>query len=383
MKDEIIAIASSQINDSASAIKEISRTVKTYLGGKHIYLALTFFTPQYKPAIIKEILGITLKPENIFAVQSPLLIFKDKTVQRGIVCCCFVRGTVSIKNFFTKNADAVAIEFIFRRNIMPFKERNRFLISSLGPQINVYNYLRGLELALGRNFNVFGAGFLKKYGAKNYVMLNNIIGEGLGGILIEGNFSVDNIKLRGFIPLGKSFTITKIAPQKNRIIEIDNKPAALVYKKYLGNNFELFKKTSIYSYYPLGIKINGTYRLINVIDILDDDSLFCIGDIKENSKAHIMVATPESLLEEVRKTLLNKKSFSDCNLAIILNSLSRRKLLKEKADEEIAQIARIFPDMTKVIGLYCNYQIFPCDYIRQPTIENHTLSVILLKYGDH
>ncbi len=383
MKDETVAITATQINDSASAIKEISRAIKTYLGGKHIYLALTFFTPQYKPTIIKETLGITLKPKNIFAIQSPLLIFKDKTIQRGIVCCCFIKGTVSIKKIFIKNADAVTIEFIFRKSIMPFKERNRFLISSLGPQINVYNYLRGLELALGRNFKVFGAGFFKKYGAKNFVMLNNTIGEGLGSIIVEGNFNVDNIKLRGFIPLGKSFTITKIAPQKNRIIEIDNKPAASVYKKYLENNFELFKKTSIYSYYPLGIKINNSYRLINVIDILDDDSLLCIGNIKEKSNAHIMMATPESLLEEIKKASFNKRSISDCNLAIIINSLSRRKILKERADEEIAQVSRIFPDTTKVIGLYCDYQIFPCDYIRQFTIENHTLSMILLKYGHH
>ncbi len=383
MGKEKLAIAFSQNYDTDSAIKMISRNIKSSLGTQPISLALLFFTPRYQPMFIKETLSITLKSENIFAIQSPLLIFQNKIIKRGIVCCCLTKNNISVKSSFIKKTDVTDVEFLFKKNIISLKEKQRFLISSLGPQINVYNYLRGLSLAVGRNFNVFGAGFLKKYGIKNFLVVNNTIEEGLGSIILGGKFNIDNIKVGGFIPLGKKFTITKVALEKNRIIEIDKKPAGLIYKKYLGDKFDLFKKTSMCSFYPIGIKNNGNYNLIHIIDILRDDSLFCIGNIKEKTEAHIMIATQETLLKEVKNAVRYIKNDFDYDVAIIFNSLARRKILKNNADKEIQNLKGILGEKTKVIGLYCDYQIFPSDYIKEFTIGNYFLSMILLKYGDY
>ncbi|MCM8827123.1 MAG: hypothetical protein NC904_06360, partial [Candidatus Omnitrophica bacterium] len=76
MSIEIFAIGFSDQPLGEEAIKEISLEIKSIILNKPIDLLLIFFTPHYRPINLKENLEITLKPKNIFGIQSPIVIFE-------------------------------------------------------------------------------------------------------------------------------------------------------------------------------------------------------------------------------------------------------------------------------------------------------------------
>ena len=373
-----IAIAHSINSAGDSAVKEISRGIKSIIKAKPISLCLLFFTPHYKPAIIREVLNITLRPKNVFAIQTPMVIFQNKVLSTGMVCCCLSDSAFQLRKVFTKDGDTLNTEYFFRKNTMNLKGRKRILLSAISPKVNIHHYLRGLGLALGKSFNIFGAGFMRKYGLNNFQILDDKIGEGAASIIAAGDFEANSERIGGFIPLGRKFTITRVAPEKNRILEIDGKPAALIYKKYLEDKFSFFKKTDFCSFYPIGINKDNSYNIINVLDLLEDDSIFCFGDIKENIDANIMISNPKHMMDTLEKTALKIKSGHNYGVVIVFDSILRRRILKNDANKEISELKYILGEDTKMIGLYCDYQIMPGEYMHEFSIENYHLSMILL-----
>jgi len=380
MEKKDIGIGFSENPASEEAIKEISLRIKSNLN-KSISLAIVFFTPHYKPLTLKETLHITLRPENIFGLQAPLVIFEGRVIKRGVVVCCFSLNGSNLKEILLKESNVEQIESILRKALVAIGEKKEFILCCLSPRVNIHNHLRGFELSLGRGFKIFGGGFIKKYGIKNFQIANNIIDEGASSIILGRPLVADSEKISGFLPVGKTFKITKAAPLRNVILEINNKPASLIYKKYLEEKFETFKKTSLGSLYPIGIKDNGHYRIINVLDFLEDDSLFCIGEMKEGQEGKLMMATSVSLLEAVKQTATRIRFEKDYDLAIVINSFIRRKILGPEADKEIEMIKTILGNRIKIIGFYSDYQIFLDKNIAEFTVENNNLCIVLLKYG--
>jgi len=378
MNTDDIAITYSINNAGDSAVKEISRGIKAVLKAKPISLCILFFTPHYQPLIIREVLAITLRPKNVFALGAPMVIFQNKVLKKGIVCCCFSDTAMQLRKIFVKDDDTLNVEHLFRKNTLNLKGRKKILFSAISPKVNIHNYLRGIELALGKNFNIFGAGFMRKYGTNNFQILNDKIGEGVSSIIASGDFDINSAHIGGFRPLGIKFTITKVAPEKNRIIEIDGKPAAFIYRKYLQDKFSFFKKTDFCSFYPIGISQNNGYNIIHVIDLLEDDSIFCFGNIKENMEGNIMLSTPKHLMDTLEKTALEIKNKNKYNTVIVFDSLLRRRILRNDADKEISELKYILGEDVKLIGLYCDYQVLSGEYMHEFSIENHHLSMILL-----
>ena len=378
MNIEDIAIAYSVNKAGDSATKEISRGIKSVTKAKPISLCLLFFTPHYNPSIVKEVLDITLRSKNTFAVQAPIVIFQNKVLKRGMVCCCISDSNLQIRSVFTEDNDALNTERLFRKNTANIIGGKRVLLSAISPKINVHRYLRGLELALGRNINTLSAGFIKKYGSNNFQVLNDAVGEGQSSIIAVGNIEANNEHIEGYIPLGRKFTITKAAPDENRIIEIDKKPAALIYKKYLGDKFSFFKRTDFCSFYPIGIKVKTGYKIIQVLDLLDDDSLLCLGNIENNSEANIMLSSPQYMMRTLEKSAMEIKHRYSDGIAIVFNSMLRRRILKSDADREINSLKYILGRSIKMIGLYSDYQIISGGYMQEFSIGSYYLSMMLL-----
>ncbi|MFH1768639.1 MAG: FIST C-terminal domain-containing protein [Candidatus Omnitrophota bacterium] len=380
MKEDTVAVAASINPSGVEAIKEITSKVKLTTKNKPVYLVLVFFTPDYNPYSIKETIDITLRPEKIFGIQSPMVICQDKVLKKGVVLCCLASDNLSATDIFLEGGSCEEMESLLRKSLLSIKKGEKIVISVLGPQTNPHNYIRTAELSLGRNTKVFGAGFIKKYGAKNFQINNTTVDEGTGNLLLSGPFTAVYEKTGGFLPLGGTFTITKVSPEKNVISEIDDKPAAHIYKKYLENKFDLFQRTSLVSFYPIGIKENNEYKLVNVIDFLGDDSLICLGDIKEGAEAKIMMANSATMAESFRKFSRQIEKRRGWNMAIIINSVMRRNILKQESEKEVKEIKRILGEKTDVIGFYSDYNIFPGENTGKFSIENNHLCMVSLKY---
>ncbi|MEM7817139.1 MAG: FIST C-terminal domain-containing protein [Candidatus Aenigmatarchaeota archaeon] len=343
-----IAIALSEKSEE-EAIKEAALQIK-YIFPKTIKYLLVFFTPHYLPTNILKELKFILKPLGIIGIQSPFLIFEEKIIEKGIIVSC-INKDIYLKQIFIEKDEPQIVESTFRTSLINFKKEKKTILSVISSNnINPQSYLKSLEFSLGKFSYIVGCGFLKT----TELIVNNRIAKGVTNIIIGDGLNIQNLKLSGFIPLGRPFKITKVSAKRNVILEIENKPAIEIYKYYLEEKFELAKKNFLFPLYPLGIKETKGYRLINIIDALEDGSLVCFGEIKEDVLAQFMFFSPNSLFESLKNKIKILESEEE-NLIIIINSLIRKKILKEQAKEEIKLIRKEFSSNSKIIGFFSDY----------------------------
>ncbi len=366
------------------AIKEASSQIKSTLFLPRVKLCFVFFTPGYNPWRIKETLEITLRPEHTFGFQAPYLIYEDKIVDKGVIVGAFALEKLWVADIFLENSNDAMVESTFRKTFMKLKMRKECVIASFAPAIEINQYLKGIRRATGSALKIFGAGFLKKYGVKNFQITSQKVDEGAINIVLGGGISASFERIGGFIPVGKTFKITKASSERNLILEIDNKPATWVYKKYLENQFDIFRRASFGKIYPIGIKEGGDYRIVSVVEFLEGDALLCLGKVTEGMEGKIMVATPSSLLSYTRDHLLRTQHmYRNVDAVIVFSSLTRKKILLKDAGEEISLIKEFLGKETKVIGIYSDYQVVPDTNIGEFVAEDGRLNLIILTYGNH
>lgn len=373
MEEKFATVLSEKSGEEA--IKEACFKLKFTFSGAIKYI-FVFFTSHYQPETILKTINFTLKPLGILGIQTPFLIFEEKIIEKGVVICCVNKKGAELKEFFIKSDESEHVESLLRTSLRD-SPGEKFLFSFISHQFNPFHYLKGVEMSLGRIFNVLGGGYVAKYGPKNYQIINNFIGEGLVNIMGKG-LEVSSLRIGGFLPIGKPFTITKSLDKRGIIIEIDNQPAINIYKDYFEEKFDTFKKNHLFPLYPLGIEENGGMHVISVIDHLEDGSLVCMGKIKEKKPIHLLLLQP-SLLFESLKGVLEPFKKKEEGLVFIINSLVRKKILKEHAQEEIKLIKHHLGNKFKIIGIYSDYSLFPNKEIQEIGLEAGSLLMTLWK----
>ncbi|MCQ9205163.1 MAG: FIST C-terminal domain-containing protein [Omnitrophica bacterium] len=365
MKNEEFAIALSE-KKQEEAIKDVSLKIKSMFP-KNIGNLIVLFTPHYNPSAILKTINLTLKPQKILGVGAPFLIFEEKVISKGIIACCINKASVELKETFLKTGESQEIETLLRSSLKELKRSEFCLLSFMSPGINPYPYLKGVKFSLGKSFNLIGAGYVKKYSRHNSQIINNAGDEGLINVIIKG-LEIQSLKLENFVPLGKSFTISKASADRGLITEIDGQPAVNIYRHYLEEKFDSFLKNNLFSFYPLGIKYNGQMHIINVLECLQDGSLRCLGEIRENTPGYIMFMDSSLLLNELENKLAPIKK-NNQGLVFIVNSLTRKKILKKSFTEEISAIKRSLGDKFKIIGLYSDYAFYSSQEYKNISLE--------------
>ena len=351
MDKKTFAIAFSE-REQAEAIKEISLKVKLVFPKKVDYLII-LFTPDYNPKNLLGTISLTLKPKKILGLQSPFLIFEDKVVSKGVVACCINKDGMELHETFSKATNPEEIESFLISSFKKLKRKDFSFFSFISRQVNPTTYIRGVKMSFGKFFKLLGAGFTKQYSSYNSQIVNNDLSDGLVNIAIKG-LEIRSLRLGGYVPLGKPFTITKTTTNRDIIMEIDNQPAINVYKHYLQEKFTTFVKNHLFSFYPLGISTNGSLRLINIVDCLEDGSLICVGEVREKDYGHIMFLDSTLFIKNLEDKLSALRNNGQA-LTFIINSLTRKKTLGEGAKREMAAIKETLGDKSKVIGLYADY----------------------------
>jgi hypothetical protein len=371
MKQEEFAIAVSE-KEQEDAIREVSLKIKAIFP-KHIGHLIILFTPGYNPANILRNINFTLKPHKILGLSAPFLIFEGKIIQKGIIACCINKEPLESEEAFLKKGESRDLKEIMEASFKKIKRGDFFFLSFLSPPVDPSAYLRSTRMALGRILNLLGAGYINKYSASGYQIVNNFLCEGMISLALKG-LKINPLKLGGYIPLGKQFTITKANASRGIIREINREPAVNIYKHYLEEKFETFIKNHLFSFYPLGIKNNGKIQLVNVLDALEDGSLLCLGEIRDGSCGNIMFLDSGILSEEIEKKLKTVKT-KEAGLVFIINSLARKRILRETADKEVRSIKQALGNRSRVIGLYSDYYLFPDEERGEINIETSDILV--------
>ncbi len=371
MLKEEFAIAFSD-KDGEEAIKEVSLKIKRMLPKKIEYLML-LFTPDYAPSQILHTINFTLKPNRLFCLQAPCLIFEDKSLQKGVVACCINKKGLFSREAYLEPKSPEEIESFFHTTFKNIRKRDYLFLSFLSPSINPTSYLSGIKFSLGEVFNLLGVGYMKKFAQQNYQIIGSKVSEGLTSIALRG-IQMHFLKLGGYVPLGKPFKITKFVAQRNLIVEINGKPAANIYRHYVEEKFTSFMKKNLFSLYPLGIKKNDSLQLINIIECLQDGSLVYTGELKEVSEAQIMFLDTTSLFNNIKEKLPSFQNKGQ-GLVFMVNSLFRKRILKDLADEEIKCIKQALGNDTRIVGLYSDYCL--CATQEKSCIDFETGNLIL------
>lgn len=355
------------------AIKETALKLKAFFPKKIRYI-LCLYTSHYQPLTVLKTISYTLRPEVFVAIQAPLLIYEDRILEKGIICCCINKEETILHDFVVKNPSVENIESKTRMLARSFKDEKHFLINFIPPQFDPNETLRGLELALGKAFTIISAGFLHKTANKSYNIINNSVDDGLCNIIGSG-LKIDSFKIDGFLPLGKPFKITKAFPKNNIITEINYRPAVEIYKSYLEEKFSEFNKNNFYPLYPLRINCENNRYLLTPLNALEDGSLVCLGNIPDLSKnplGQICLLHAPTLIESL-ELMLNPVKEIGSGLIFMINSFWRKKTLKEATEKEIIMIKRLLGDNFAMIGLFADYYIAADKKTRQANIETNNI----------
>jgi FIST C domain/FIST N domain len=356
------------------AARELSMRIKTLCGASVKYL-LVFFTAHNHPITLMQSLKRTINPKFLWGLEAPILIFEDKAAIKGVLAIAINGDEVALRPVFTKSDAWESVESVFRKELKDFSGEKSFLFSSLPVGANFANYRRGISMVLGKNTNIIGAGYMKRFAQKQYVIMDDKVDEGSFS-LVGKNISLETIRMGGFVPLGKPFTVTKALPDHSMVIEINNKPAAEMYKFYFEDKFESFKKHRYFSFYPIGIREGPKLRLVSVVDILNDGSLVCLGSIKEGSRANFTILHQPSLFQSIRARLEPIRKHGE-GFVFMINSLMRKKILMDSYSEEIRAIKTHLGDKFKISGIYADYTIYPDKQLMEIGMETGNLLISL------
>ena len=348
------------------ALQTAIRKAKTSLGAKKIDLAIVFSTIEFShPALLKTITNM-LGNSPLVGCASTGIILGSGIYKYGIVIMLLslpenvYYNTACVKQIDTKTTVSAGSE-LGEKLLYGFKNIRKDLgiIFSDGLIKNESGFIEGLQEKLGQSFPLTGTCVTDNLTFKKTCLYFN--GESLNnavcGILLGGKLNFGLGIKHGWKPLGKPRYVTKSTG--NVVNEIDNRPAAEIYKEYLEFDLNKLKKElkRISVLYPIGISLPGEdeYLLRNIISIGEDESLTFHGDVPRDCAIRLMIGTKESCLsatnqaiEEVKKGLSGKA----CDFLMVFNSISRNILLGRQAAKELEVIQEKFGSNTPIIGLF-------------------------------
>jgi hypothetical protein len=363
-----ISIGFSQHPNPQNAALEACVQVKSQLNTPDTDLIIVFASPQYIIPETQAVITRALKPKHLVGSSTGGIILSNGVTNRGIAIAGINSddiniGVAAIRDI--NNQDMHYTGFDLARKAtqdLNSSHREVFITFSEGIEKNCSAFIRGVKESLGGGFPVLGAISSDDFKYKNLSQFfqDQILQNAAVGLLLGGTFHLGLACKHSFKPLGRPRTITKVDGYIIRTI--DHKPAADIYKHFLGSEAEGLKNVTLNSYaalYPLGFYLEdaGQYLLRNIIDILEDGSIVCHEGIPHGSEVHLMISNQDSCRRSaVEAAELVKASLADrqAKLVLIFESLARHKILGRNAFNEIQDIKNILGPATPIIGM-CSY----------------------------
>lgn len=390
-----IGIGFSRHLDSQQAAREAALQAKTGLRMTNAAWAMLLCTGHYDPHKIIPVVNETLRNPRLSGCSTAGIILPGSIEARGVAVLAIASDEMKFGDGFVEHIDAMSPPDIgtelAKRCLNDFGAHGRqvfvfFVDSRLE---NISPLLKSIQGTLGNIFPVVGAGSCNRILGKNTFKFSRdrVLTNAVSGVIMGGHMSVGVGSQHGWRPLGKPRVIS--GATGNIIESIDGKPAYGIYEEYFGQEAAQLRgrqSGQMSILYPLGIFIEESrnYLLRNAVDIRSDGSIVCQGDIPKGSRIHLMIGNKESCkqaartaAEEAHQNLLGKEP----KLIIVLESMSRLKLLGRMAFQEIVRIKEVFGARVPVIGMYADGEISPmqsAERFKRPHLQNESITVLAI-----
>ncbi|MBF0512016.1 MAG: hypothetical protein HQL13_06785, partial [Candidatus Omnitrophica bacterium] len=235
-----IAIGYSPEQQAQEAILQACVHVKNQLNSVTTDLIIVFALPEYIIPELSTIITRTLKPKYLIGSSCGSLIIPEGVTTNGITIIGINStdihfGIAAVNNLENQDMHYAGFDLARRatQNLGSHK-REAFISFAQGIEKNNVSFLRGIKESLGVIFPVLGAISSDDLKHKNIFQLyqDQILHHSAVGLLLGGTLNLELSSGHGFKPLGKPRIITKVDGPIIRTI--DDKPAAFLYKHFLG-----------------------------------------------------------------------------------------------------------------------------------------------------
>ncbi len=378
-----------------TAARDAAFEAKTNLRQDHIDLTIVFCSIHYDPHEVLPVIRKILNSQRLIG-SSTAGIIRDGTVQpRGIGVLTIAStdiqfGIASTEDMRTDQPVELGAQ-LANNVIKDFGQSARqvFLFFMDDKLRWTSELLKGMQGIFGNIFPIVGAGSSDDFHFGNTFQLyqGEVYHQSVTGVLMGGQMSVGVAGRHGWRPLGKPRIIDEV--EYNIIKTIDGQKASSLYDEYFGEYAKDLRSATLGRMailYPLGIYVEGSreYLLRNTVDILSDGSIVCQGDVPIGSEVHIMIGNKDSCQSaaydaalEAKKNLLGREP----QLVIIIECLSRLKLLGRGAYRELEQVREVFGENVPMFGMYSNGEVCPfqtTERFKKPHHQNESIVIMAI-----
>lgn len=391
-----IGIGFSQNPNALLAAREVVAQAKTQIDQLSIDLAIVFNTVHYNSFEIVSSLREVLEETQVIGCSTAGIILSEFIATRGVAILAIrsdeMKFGVGSVNNVTAPDTRQAGSRLARNTIADFgsHQRKAFIFFTDGLLKNSAPIIKGLQEVFGTFFPMIGAGSSDDFHFKKTFQYcqGEVMTTGAAGLLIGGHLNLGIGSQHGWKPLGRPRSINQI--DGHIIKTIDGKKASSIYEEYFGKEMEDLRAKQLGQMavlYPLGIYLeqDNEYLLRNAIDILNDGSIVCQGEVPKGSEVHIMLGNKDSCKQaavnaalEVRESLKGKTP----QVILIFESLARNKLLGRGAFQEIRLIKEILGRETPLLGMYSYGEIAPfhsLQYIKKTHLQNASIVILAIE----
>lgn len=389
-----VAVGKSRKDDLREAVREAGLScLSQAIEPQEINLALVFSTPAFANISLLRNLKLILKADlPLIGCSGMNLITAEGTQKEGLVLMLMSLPKVKISCAFSQltrdKESQVSGQELGTGLLSSFRGQHRqlCLIFSDGLSEMTSGLLKGLQNTLGRSFPFIGGGASDnlKFEQTFQFCNENVLNKGAVAALFSGKLNYGIGIRHGWKPLGKIHSITE--SKANVIKKIDGKNASELYQDYFAKGLSELKKDLLYIniLYPIGVYLEGEneYLLRNVISLNADGSIVTHGDVPQGSSIRLMAGNKESCLEAARQAALQVKIALRgklVDLAIVISSSSRARLLGRNMDSEIRAIKAVLGEDVPLAGFYGYGEYAPlgsASYYGQTYLHNQTIAIL-------
>lgn len=276
------------------------------------------------------------------------------------------------------NVEAVAASLAGR---LKRQDLSAVIVFNDGLLINGSAIMRGLAQVLPENIPVTGgmAGDGERF-EHTWVLCNgkprenHIVMLGLYGDALCFQYGSKG----GWDIFGPERVVTR--SEANVLYALDDKPALSLYKDYLGEMAASLPASGVL--YPLLVRDNQQEFVRTIIGVNEaDGSLVLAGDIPQNARTRLMHANFDRLVigasEAAGEIKFDCCQISEQTLALAISCFGRRKVLKDRTEEEVDAIRNVLPGNVKIMGFYSYGEFSPIS-TGACELHNQTMTITLI-----
>lgn len=360
-------------------IDEMSKQLLSELG-QEPDLVIAFVSQHYArsyekiPGYIKD----KLNPKVFVGCSAGGLVAAGEEVEheRGIALAGAVLPGVKLSGFHVFNeqlpdGDAPPSEWEKIVNVESTLEPS-FVLLPDPFSFRIETMVQGLDYAFANSVKVGGLASGANEPGKNALFLNeDVYTEGMVGLAVSGNITVDTVVAQGCRPIGKPLRVT--ACQGNILLELDGQPAIKMLKSVLEDLAPQDQELARNSLF-LGVVMDefktefkcGDFLIRNLVGLVPEAGAIVVGELLRQGRTvqfHLRdAATSSDDLRQMLKNYCDRSKLSGAGVqaqgALLFSCLGRGKYLYGTKNHDSDSFREYLGEIP-LTGFFCNGEIGP------------------------